>query len=792
MYDSPRYPHPGRGLFIAAMILLSVSCPIGVQADTRKNTVRVGIYTNPPVVTVDADHQASGFAIDILNEIAKTESWHLHYVHGDWKQILALLKKGELDLVVGIPYIKSMEQDFYFGHETLVSNWGVIHRNPAVRINSVFDLKNKRIAMVKSSVYTAALSKLLDKFDIPFTPLYAPDYAKVLEAVDSGRADAGITNRLFSLTQAARYDVIATTIIFNPVEVRYASPKKIGTGYLYKIDYNLILEKADPNSFYYAAVKRWLSTPSKTRFSSWFIWAFFLILAAALITIVINWLLRKEVRKSARELAQSEMMLQSIMDYSPALISTIDLEDKITILNRQYEKLAGAQRKNLIGKKLQALFPERVAGEMLNRHRQVINDKTPLMHEESVPHPDGTSHQYLTVRFPLLDDNGAAYSSCAISLDITEKNQAQERLRRYQQIVKASRDFMAFIDQHYCYEAINDSYLRALDKSSAEVVGTSMARVHGETIFSRQIKPDLDRCLRGKSIRRQAWMSFPDGCRRFLDINYLPYLSRDNRPAGVVLDIYDLTYMKKVEDELQTHQNQLEELVRKRTLALETANTELEAYSYSIAHDLRAPLRSITSFSQLLFDDMKDRLTEDNAHHLQRVIEAAKYMAELIDDILALAKISRSEFHTADIDMSDISTKIIKNLEESEPGRKVKYEVKNDLKVKGDPQLISIALDNLIRNAWKYTRKTRNPKIIINTKSLGNNTIYYIKDNGAGFDMRYANKLFKPFQRLHSKEDFEGTGIGLATVHRVIQRHGGKIWCEASEGKGATFFFTLP
>jgi len=351
---------------------------------------------------------------------------------------------------------------------------------------------------------------------------------------------------------------------------------------------------------------------------------------------------------------------------------------------------------------------------------------------------------------------------------------------------------MAFIDQHYCYEAINDSYLQALNKSSTEVIGVNMSKVHGDKVFAEQIRPDLDQCLRGKSVRRQKWMQFPDGRKRFLDINYLPYLSRDNKPAGVVLDIYDLTNMKKVEDELQTHQNQLEELVKKRTLALETANTELEAYSYSIAHDLRAPLRSITSFSQLLLDDLQDRLTEDNTHHLQRVIDAAKYMAELIDDILALAKISRSEFHSTEINLTDISAKIIKNLEESEPGRKVNYEVKRNLNVKGDPQLISIALDNLIRNAWKYTRKTRNPKIIINTKSLGNRTVYYVKDNGAGFDMRYANKLFKPFQRLHSKEDFEGTGIGLATVHRVIQRHGGRIWCEASEGKGATFFFTLP
>jgi len=232
-------------------------------------------------------------------------------------------------------------------------------------------------------------------------------------------------------------------------------------------------------------------------------------------------------------------------------------------------------------------------------------------------------------------------------------------------------------------------------------------------------------------------------------------------------------------------------LLDQRARELEASNQELESYSYSIAHDLRTPLRSIIGFSQLLLEDSREKLGEDERNDLGRVISAGKHMAQLIDDILELSRITRGDLVYRVTDLSEIVQQLAQQLADENPKRSVTFQIQPGLRPMGDPNLLNIALHNLISNAWKFTANRDNAEIVFNSKQEDNEIVYCLCDNGVGFDMAYADKLFKPFNRLHSEAEFPGTGVGLATVQRIILRHGGQIWAEGAPEKGACFYFSL-
>jgi DNA-binding response OmpR family regulator len=225
--------------------------------------------------------------------------------------------------------------------------------------------------------------------------------------------------------------------------------------------------------------------------------------------------------------------------------------------------------------------------------------------------------------------------------------------------------------------------------------------------------------------------------------------------------------------------------------AMENANRELEAFAHTVSHDLRAPLRAIDGFSALIESGYADRLDEKGLGYFRHVREATQRMAQLIEDLLRLSRIARSELVWGTVDLSQQAKEIAEELQRAQPDRKVAFRITPGLEAKGDRRLLRVALDNLLGNAWKYTSRRLEARIEFGLIPGGNLPIYFVKDDGAGFDMAQADKLFRPFQRLHSREAFEGTGIGLATVQRIIHRHGGRIWPEADVDRGATFFFTL-
>ncbi|MHB1543284.1 MAG: sensor histidine kinase [Gammaproteobacteria bacterium] len=264
----------------------------------------------------------------------------------------------------------------------------------------------------------------------------------------------------------------------------------------------------------------------------------------------------------------------------------------------------------------------------------------------------------------------------------------------------------------------------------------------------------------------------------------------DNGPSFTAF-LRDVSDRKRAENALSQLNRDLEQKVIDRTRQLHALNHELEGFSYSVSHDLRSPLRAVDGFSQALVEDFGNEISPEARRYLDRIQAATRRMGALIDDLIALARVSRSGLNPEQIDLAELTTEIINELRERDPNRVVSLEMRQPLWAFGDRKLIRIALVNLLQNAWKFSSKRKSATIRVGQIEIEDENPYFIQDNGAGFDMAYADKLFNPFQRLHDSREFEGTGIGLATVQRIVTRHGGRIWVRAEPEKGATFYFTL-
>lgn len=305
--------------------------------------------------------------------------------------------------------------------------------------------------------------------------------------------------------------------------------------------------------------------------------------------------------------------------------------------------------------------------------------------------------------------------------------------------------------------------------------------------------PDIARLLEERARTGQARgdlvMRRSDGTRFLVEISSAAYVDRAGRPAASTV-VRDISERKKAQGEILRLNATLEQRVRERTLELERANEELERFSYSVAHDLRAPLASISGFARALRERIAPGLSGQEQHFLDRIGSAVARMDAMIDGLLQLAHVSRSTVTFEALDLSQMAAQALANCHELEPSRVVKWQVQPGLRARGDRQLVALLMDNLVRNAWKFTSRAADARIDIGADAK-DGRVFFVRDNGAGFDMAYASKLFGVFQRLHTEAEFPGHGIGLANVRQIVERHNGRVWAEAQPGEGAVFRFTL-
>jgi PAS domain S-box-containing protein len=358
---------------------------------------------------------------------------------------------------------------------------------------------------------------------------------------------------------------------------------------------------------------------------------------------------------------------------------------------------------------------------------------------------------------------------------------------------------LVILDRDYNFVRVNEAYARACRRDITEFAGRNHFDMYPSD--TKLIFDEVVRTKRPFETLTRAFV-FPEQPERgvtYWDWTLVPILDHQGEVEYLVFSLNEVTERKRAEEALRKSEDaartlnaELEQHVRERTAQLEAVNTELEAFSYSVSHDLRAPLRAIDGFSKMLLDRYAERLEGQGQHYLHRVREGAQRMDELINDLLTLSRLTRAEIHWESVDLTALTRAIVAQLQAAQPERRVECVITDGVVAQGDPGLIRVALENLLGNAWKYTNKHATARIEFGITQENGQRIYLVRDDGAGFDMAYVDKLFGAFQRLHGAEDFEGTGIGLATVQRIIRRHGGRVWAEGAVEGGATFYFTIP
>ena len=359
--------------------------------------------------------------------------------------------------------------------------------------------------------------------------------------------------------------------------------------------------------------------------------------------------------------------------------------------------------------------------------------------------------------------------------------QPPQDLEPYVSMVTASSSLMAFVDSTYRYRAVNQAYCDEHQRTQDEILGHSISEVIGGEVFERTLRPHFERCLqRGWVTHYGFWWDSPRQGRRHINGRYHPFFEADGSVSGIVVDERDTTEGAQMEDQLKASVRELE-----------VANQELEAFSGAVAHDLRSPLLVVKNFSHQLHEALGTSLDGEHQDDVQRISFAGRHMMYIIDDLCDLSDVNRHEIYRAEIDLSKLAREIIDELRVLAPDREVTFEAEPGINAIGDARLVRILLTNLLQNAWKYSGPRDDARIELGVEDKRDVLTYHVRDNGIGFDNANRQLIFEAFERLHTRAEFAGSGLGLATVERIIRRHHGRVWADGVPGEGAVFRFHL-
>jgi len=499
-----------------------------------------------------------------------------------------------------------------------------------------------------------------------------------------------------------------------------------------------------------------------------------------------------ERKQAEKELQQSNDLLRAIIEATPTAIVGMDLDGNVqTVWNPAAEKMLGWSAQEVMGRPLPSVPLENQ--EEFRRFRERIRQGMTLdgveVHRQK---RDGSSIDYSIYASPLHNAEGRVTGNIAVLVDITERKRTEEALRasevRFRMLVDQATDAFFLGDEQGAVLDVNEQACRSLGYTREELIGMS-PQDYDINATPEFLGPLRARLATGEVVtfdsvhRRKNGTVFPVEVRA-------RWFWQGGRRFGLAL-VRDITERKRAEEEIRRLNQELEQRVLDRTAQLEAANKELEAFAYSVSHDLRAPLRHIDGFLELLQQSIAETLDERSQRYMTIISNSAKRMGQLIDDLLTFSRMGRNEMSKTPVDLSSLVQEVIREFTPEIQGRSIHWHIAPLSTVTGDRSMLRLVLVNLIANALKFTRERRQAEIEIGCQGGDKESVIFIRDNGVGFDMAYADKLFGVFQRLHHSDEFEGTGIGLANVRRIIQRHGGRVWAEGEVNRGATFYFSL-
>jgi PAS domain S-box-containing protein len=510
-------------------------------------------------------------------------------------------------------------------------------------------------------------------------------------------------------------------------------------------------------------------------------------------------------RKQAEEaLRESEARLADFFNEAPLGYQSLDEEGRFLEVNPAWLETLGYRREEVIGR----WFGDFLAPEYVESFRErfpMFKEHGSIHSEFEMARKDGERRVIaFEGRIGHWPDGAFKQTHCILA-DVTERRRAEQELQQSQALLKAA------MDRSQAGIAIADApdgRLRYVNQAGLFIRGAAAEDVveqvdaaryveswhilhHDGTPYATDEVPLARAVLYGETAEAEFIIRRDDQEDRVVLARAAPIRDAEGVVTAGVVVFHDITERKQAEEEIRRLNAELEQRVVSRTAQLEAVNKELEAFAYSVSHDLRAPLRAIDGFSAAVMEDAAERLDAADLEHLERVRTASRRMARLIDELLGLSRAARQEMQLEEVDLSALAAEVLAELAAAEPARRVEAVVAPGLRAMADAALLRAILANLLGNAWKFTGKHEAARIEVGALDADGERVFFVRDDGAGFDPAHAGHLFGAFQRMHSPGQFEGDGIGLATVQRLVTRHGGRVWADAEVEQGATFYFTL-
>jgi PAS domain S-box-containing protein len=494
---------------------------------------------------------------------------------------------------------------------------------------------------------------------------------------------------------------------------------------------------------------------------------------------------------SRRKQAEQEIAYQAniLAQVNDAVIAS-DENFVIKSWNAAAERMYGWKAEEVAGLRAEKVLQTEFPGSMREEAVKRIQETGEFFAEVTQAHRDGTRFDVEAHTVSMRDEAGRVTGFISVNREITQRKQAEsaaiESEARYHRVLDAMMEGCQIIDFDWRYVYVNEGAAEQGRRTQDELLHHTMMEMY-PGIEQTGLFSTMRQCMQERTASRlENRFVFPDGSVGWYELSIQP------ANEGIFILSTDITQRKQTDVEIRRLNEKLEERVIERTAQLHTANQELEAFSYSVSHDLRAPLRAINGYTRILLEDYAEPLDTEGKRVCQVIISETQRMGKLIDDLLSFSRLSRKEIQPAQVDMKALAYSVFGELTSESARERIDFKIGKLPTANGDPALLHQVWINLLSNAIKFTSKVERAVIEVGFKRSEAEAIYYVRDNGAGFDIQYVDKMFGVFQRLHSEDEFEGTGVGLAIVQRIVQRHGGRVWAEGEVGRGATLYFSLP